>query len=182
MALELRAMRADEVLAGVFVEGEGGVVAVVNRGERRSRGRRRRRAACRWRRGGRAPWAARCRAGVDEVADIGVARGDDAVEGSVDFLEGLELLEAADVGFGGVDGGLLGGCVAHGHVGLLLGDGVGFEEVLIALRGGVGEIEVGLRALEIGLRDLQLLVELGGFDDGHQLALATWRRCRRTSS
>ena len=60
---------------------------------------------------------------------------------------------------------------ADGDVGLLLGDGVLFEEVLVALGGGVGEREVGLRALEVGLRDLELLIDLGGFDDGHELAL-----------
>ena len=59
-----------------------------------------------------------------------------------------------------------------GRVGLLLGDGVGLEEVLIAGGGGVGEIEVGLRALEVGLGDLELLVDLGGFDGGHELALS----------
>ena len=88
------------------------------------------------------------------------------------MLEGLQLLEAADVGLGGFDGGPLGGGAGDGDVGLLLGDGVGLEQILIALGGGVGEVEVGLRALEVGLGDLELLVELGGFDGGHELALA----------
>ena len=111
-------------------------------------------------------------AGVDEGADVGVAGGDDAVEGGVDFFEGLELLEAADGGHGGLDGGFFGGGVAHGDVGLLLGDGVGLEQILVAGGGGVGEVEVGLGAFEIGFGDLELLVELGGFDLGHELALA----------
>ena len=45
--------------------------------------------------------------GGDERADIDAAGGDDAVEGGVDVLKGLKLLEAADVGLRGVDCGLL---------------------------------------------------------------------------
>src|SRR6185437_5734260 len=93
-------------------------------------------------------------------------------ERSIDVLEGLKLLEAADVSFRGFDGSAPGGSSADGDVGLLLGDRVGLEEVLVALCGAVGEREVGLRALEVGFGDLELLVHLRGFDDGHELALS----------
>ena len=114
-------------------------------------------------------------AGVDEVADVRVALGDDAAVGGVDLLKGLELFEASDVGLSGFDGGALGGGAGDGDIGLLLGDGVQLEEILIALGGGVGEVEVGLGALEVGARDLQLFVELRGLDGGHELALGDVR-------
>jgi hypothetical protein len=173
MAPELRATVPSEGLARVFVERERGGVAVVDVGgvdlgdgdedaqlvdagdaEEFL--------------GGTAGGGG---AGVDEVADVGVALGDDAAVGGVDLLKGLQLFEAADVGLGGLHGGALGGGAGDGDVGLLLGDGVQLEEILIALGGGVGEVEVGLRALEVGARDLQLFVELGGLDGGHELAL-----------
>ncbi len=42
----------------------------------------------------------------DERADICVASGDDAIKRGVDLLKTLQLLEAADAGHGGLDGGL----------------------------------------------------------------------------
>ena len=102
-------------------------------------------------------------AGLDEGADVGVAGSDDAVEGRVDFFVGLELLEAADVGHGGVDGGLFGGGSRSWRVGLLLGDGVVLRRSLIAVGGGVGEVEVGLGALEVGLGDLAVAGRARGF-------------------
>src|SRR5580704_8141718 len=38
-------------------------------------------------------------AGIDEVADVNVALGDDAAEGRFDTFEGFEILQAANIGF-----------------------------------------------------------------------------------
>ncbi len=58
-------------------------------------------------------------AGVDQRADIGVARRDHAIEGRVDLLVGLQIFEALDVGGGGIDDGLLRVHVADDVVGIL---------------------------------------------------------------
>ncbi len=110
-------------------------------------------------------------AGVDEGADVGIARGDDAVERGDDALVALQLLEAADVGLLRGGGGFFGGEVAGDLVGLLHGDGVLGDERLPADVGGGGELLVGLRALEVGLSLLELLVEFGRLDGGEEFAL-----------
>ena len=112
----------------------------------------------------------RAGAGVDELADVGVAGGEDAVEGSVDFFEGLEFFEAADVGGAGIDGGFFGGEVALGLIGFLLGDGAGADEELPAGGGDFGDVVIGLRGFEVGASLLELLIDFGRFDFGEELA------------
>ena len=61
---------------------------------------------------------------LDEGADVGIARGDHAVERREDFLEALQLLQPADIGFTGIDQRALGREIARGLIALLVGDGV----------------------------------------------------------
>src|ERR1700678_4394277 len=100
-------------------------------------------------------------AGVDELADVYAAGGDDAVEGRVDLFKGGELLEALHVGLGGFDlGG--GGCgLVDEGVGVLLGDGVGFDEVLVAVGLDVGVVGVGFGGVQVGLGLGELLIDFG---------------------
>src|SRR5262249_27408610 len=108
--------------------------------------------------------------GRDQRADVRAARGDNAVERRRDDLEGLQLGEAAGLGFrglhaGGTRGGG-GGFFLHlrRRRGFLLG------RVLPAARrrfrgGGVGAGQ-GKRGLGL----VKLLVDLGGIDDRERLA------------
>ena len=122
----------------------------------------------------------------DEGADVDVARGDDAVEGRGDALVGLQRDDAAEVGVEGFDVALGGGDV--GELGLVVGlalvavlpgeDALG-DEHAVALDGDLGEGELGvlLGLLGLGLAELlaglvDLLVEVGGVDDGEELAFA----------
>src|SRR5437016_11221943 len=74
------------------------------------------------------------RSRIDQDPDVHVASGDDSVERRVNLLERLELLEPADVRDIRIHGGLHRAERAHGLVGLLLGDRVGLEERLPAVR------------------------------------------------
>ena len=67
------------------------------------------------------------------------------------------------------DRGLLRGGIAHRNVCLLLRDRVGLQQILIPGRGRGGKIKICLRALQVSLCHLQLLVQLRSFDGGHQL-------------
>ncbi len=108
--------------------------------------------------------------GLDQVADVGIAGADDAVEGGVDDFEGLEGFEVVDVGGVGDDGGTFGLEVAGGVVVVLLGDDVALEEGLLAGVGGLGEDEHGLGLGELALGLGELLVDGGGVDLGEDVA------------
>ena len=45
---------------------------------------------------------------IDQCADIRIARRDDAIEWGIYLLEGLQFFQPLDVGFRGLNGGLLG--------------------------------------------------------------------------
>src|SRR5258708_4361280 len=108
--------------------------------------------------------------GVDELAYVGVTGRENAVEGSVDFFEGLKLFEAADVGGAGIGGGFFCGQVALGLVGFLLRDGAGADEKFPAGGSDFGNVVVGLRGFEVGASLLELLVDFGRFNFGEELA------------
>ena len=61
------------------------------------------------------------RALIDQLAGIDVARGDHAVKGRVDLLEGLQFAEALHVGLGGTDRRRGGRGLVHKGVGVLAG-------------------------------------------------------------
>ena len=75
---------------------------------------------------------------IDERPDIRPPRRDHAVERHVDLLEGLDLLEPADIGGIGVDRGLHSMVAPDELVGFLLGHGVGLQEGLPAVRRDFG--------------------------------------------
>ena len=62
---------------------------------------------------------ARAAAGIDQRADVGVARGDHAVERHGDLLVAGERFEPLDIGLAGIDGGLLVGEVGGALVDFL---------------------------------------------------------------
>ena len=109
--------------------------------------------------------------GADELAGIDLARGYYAVEGRIDFLERLHFKQALEVGLRRLDGGCRGGGLVDESVGVLLRDGVGFDEVRVALGLGVRIVGVGLGSGQVGLSLDDLFVQFGRGDDGQQLAL-----------
>ena len=72
---------------------------------------------------------ARVLPGVDQRADVGVALGDHAVEGRQHALEGLQLLQACDVGGRRLARRGLGGGVTGALIGVLLRDRLGRRAV-----------------------------------------------------
>ncbi len=89
---------------------------------------------------------------VDESADIGITRGNNSVEGSVDFLEGLQGLELFHVGLIGVDDRFVCVVSTDGIVGVLLRYRVSLQQVQIAIPGDFGQPKVGLCGFEIAAR------------------------------
>ena len=79
-------------------------------------------------------------AGIDQLADIGIARRQHAVKRRIDFFKGLQLLEAFDVVRGGIHHGLFGVSIAHGVVNILLGHGIAFQQVLVTRGGGLRQV------------------------------------------
>ena len=183
MALALRVMVPVKGLAGIGVGGQGCRAPVANDAGVRLRHRNEDAQAIDRRDAEELVGAgAGGNATRNQRADVGVARRHDAVIRSVDILKSLQLLQPANARHRRLDRGLLGLCVAHCLVGFLLGNGVRLEQILVASTGDVGEVQVGLRRLQIGLRNLQLLVDFGGFDRRHQLApCARALRCRSTT-
>src|SRR5882724_7389002 len=98
------------------------------------------------------------------------SRGEDSIEGGVDFFERLEVFEAADVGGAGIGGGFFGGQVALSLVGFLLRDGAGADEKFPAGGSDFGNVVVGLRGFEVRASLLELLVDFGRFNFGQELA------------
>ena len=70
---------------------------------------------------------------IDQLAGIDIAGSDDAVEGRIDFFEGLEFLKALHVGLGGFDGGRSGGRGGIEGFCVLAGNGVGLDEVGVTI-------------------------------------------------
>src|SRR5580658_4663156 len=101
---------------------------------------------------------------IDEMSDVGVASRDDSVEGRVDFLERLQFLETPYVGFGRSNRGFLRLVVSVGVVYILLGNGIGVLQILVAFLGNLRKAEVGLGGVQIGAGLFELLVNLGRLD------------------
>ena len=83
-------------------------------------------------------------AGGDQIADVDFSGGDHAIERRFDFLEGLGLLQGADVGLRGGKIGLLNGHAGILRIDVLLGNSAGFEQVVVTRGRGLGEVQVGL--------------------------------------
>ena len=83
-------------------------------------------------------------AGVDEVADVGIARGHDAVEGREHPFERLEFAQALYVLPRRLDHCGLGRRIARTVVRVLLGNRLRLEQILPAIIGDLGEREVRL--------------------------------------
>ncbi len=112
----------------------------------------------------------RAGAGVDQLADVGVARGDHAVERRINVLEGLQFLEALHVGCAEDASVAFLACeVAVGVVDVLLRYGVRVFEVLVALPGDLRQIAVGFRSIQIRASLQQLLIDFRRIDYGEQL-------------
>jgi hypothetical protein len=107
---------------------------------------------------------------VDQVADVGLARGHDAVERRGDALERLQCFEPVHVRLGRRDAGLLGGEVAGLFIRVLLRDRILLEHLGPAFGGRRCKLFVRLRIVQIGLGLQQLLVEIGRVDHTEQLS------------
>ncbi len=137
-------------------------------------------------------------AGRDEGTGIDIAHRNHAGNrrpNALEFLHGDQAVEiglggphvlfrGSDVGFRGLDQGLRRLVRGLRLVALLLGDGAAGQDGLVPLPGDALQFQIRPRLLEGGLglpellfrlRDAgpslgHLLVEFGGFDDGHELA------------
>src|SRR5258708_9591020 len=107
---------------------------------------------------------------IDECSDIRTAGGDDAVEGGVDLFERLQLFKTPDVGGAGFGRGFDRAEIADRLVGFLLGHGTSAYQVLPAAGGDLGNVQVGLRGVQVRSSLQQLLVNFGSFDLRQQLA------------
>src|SRR5208283_762571 len=87
---------------------------------------------------------------IDEHTNVGVAARDDAAKGSFHALEGFQLFEAANIGFGGLNDSTFGGLVADGIVHFLFGDAVSLQEFGVTGRGDIGEVHISLSGVQIG--------------------------------
>src|ERR1700758_2823493 len=110
-------------------------------------------------------------AGIDERADINVARCHSAVERRINFFEAGKLLQTLYVRNGRLNLGIGRRSLRGEVVCILLGDSVALKQILIA--GGLrfGITRVSLRSSEISLRLKQLLIDLGAFNNRKQLPL-----------
>ncbi len=87
---------------------------------------------------------------VDQRADIGFTRGDDAVERRDQALESCLGDQAVDVGLRCLDLGHIGIPGEGALVDVLLGHGVGAGQRLPTLRGDLRELGIGLGDAQIG--------------------------------
>ena len=69
-------------------------------------------------------------AGIDQGANVRIARRDHAGEWGIDSLKRLQLLQSLHVGLRGLQAGLLGCVVSGGVVRFLLGNRIGFQQAL----------------------------------------------------
>src|SRR5713226_3825466 len=112
---------------------------------------------------------------VDECSDVRIAGGDDPVKGGIDLFERLQLLKAPHVGGTGFGSGFHRAEIADRLVGFLLGDGPVAYQVLPTSCGDLGDLQVGLRAIQVRSSLKQLLVDFRGFYFRKQLALLNVR-------
>src|ERR1700739_2003875 len=114
-------------------------------------------------------------AGIDECSDVGIAGGDDPVKGRIDLFERLQLLEAPHVGGTGFRRSLHRAEIAYRLVGFLLRYRAVADQVLPASCGDLGNIQVGLRRIQVRSGLQQLLVDFRSFYLRKQLALLDMR-------
>src|SRR6266853_6348088 len=110
-------------------------------------------------------------AGVDQVSNVSVSRGDDAVERRVDLFKRHQCRV------------LVYGCLicldycfvrivsTDGIIDILLRYGFAFQKSLISGFGDRSELEIGLCGEQIAASLLELLVDFRSLDNGKQLAL-----------
>src|ERR1700730_2296746 len=111
-------------------------------------------------------------AGVDEVTHFCFSSGYHPVEGGVDLLESLHLLEPAHFGGGGLHVCGLRVEVLVVVVDFLLGNRIGFDQVAVAWRGHRGGLEIRLRLGQHRASVAQLLIDLRRFDYREELPFA----------
>ena len=112
---------------------------------------------------------------INQIADVGIARGNDAIKRRVDFFERYQrgvLLHGCLVGF---DDCFVRVVRADRVIDVLLGNGVALQKSLVARLGDGSEFEICLRGEQVAASLLQLLIDFRRFDDGKQLPLLNAR-------
>ena len=112
---------------------------------------------------------------INQIADVGIARGNDAIKRRVDFFERYQcgvLLHGRLVGF---DDCFVRVVRADRVIDVLLSNSVALQKSLIAGLGNGSELEICLRGEQIAASLLQLLIDFRRFDDGKQLPLLNAR-------
>ncbi|MFK4559963.1 hypothetical protein ABIF95_002493 [Bradyrhizobium ottawaense] len=112
---------------------------------------------------------ARAATGIDQRADIGVARGDDAVERRGDLLVAGQRFQPLDIGLARIDGRVLVREIGGALVDLLRRDEVGGDQRLAPVQRCFRQPGAGLLAGEVGSSLKQLLIEVRRLDLGDHL-------------
>ena len=112
----------------------------------------------------------RAAAGIDQRADIGVARGDDAVKRHRDLLVAGERFQPFDIGLAGIDGGHLVGEVGGTLIDFLRRNEIRGDQRLAPVQRRFRQSGARLLADEISSSLQQLLVEVRRLDLGDHLA------------
>src|SRR5712664_109215 len=86
---------------------------------------------------------------VDEIAYVDIAHSNNAVERSIDLLEGLQRLELLYIRVIGLDDGVVGIVCAGGVVDILLRNCIALQQLLVAILGDLREPEIGLCCGEV---------------------------------
>src|SRR5580692_3352040 len=108
-------------------------------------------------------------AGVNQLPNVGVAGGDDAIEGRVDFREGLQIFETLYVERRRVHGCFFGGEITTRIVHILLGNRIGVLQTFIPIVRDLRKAQVCLGSVQVGAGLLQLLVDFRCVNNGEQL-------------
>src|SRR5712691_939982 len=114
-------------------------------------------------------------AGVDQVSNVSVSRGDDAVERSVNLFKGHQCRVLVYRCLVCLDNGFVRIVSTDGIISVLLGDSVAFQKSQISGFCDRSEFEICLRGCQVAAGLLELLVDFRSFDDGKQLALLDTR-------
>src|ERR1700730_7316171 len=88
-------------------------------------------------------------AGRDELPNIRIAGRDDAVEWSVNLLEGLQSLKLIDVGLIGIDDRFVGVVCTDSVIHVLLRHSMGSQQSLVPIFGDLRQVKIGLGRSEI---------------------------------
>ena len=84
---------------------------------------------------------------ADQLPDVGAARRDHAIKRRVDLFESLQFFQPLHIGLRGADRGRGGRGLVHEGLRILLRNGIGLDQVLVAFRLGAARCWRWLRTV-----------------------------------